>query len=734
MFHWICPECGRENPPSSRECPVCDRHERLEAAPAISLEMGRSEVASAGGVATLEAPPAPAPAVTEMRVADLQTVELPVPQWLALELAESAKRVATPAAAEPEPAVEQIAAAAEPVLETELEAAIALDPDDHPTVEIEVFVPQQPETAPEEPATEVTEPEAVIEESDAAREPEIVEILAESPVEETPQAVDTIAPEEEAIAQPELPEIASAVEPAESLEAAAPIASIPAEELIEAAQAAETSVAEEAPELLEAVPVFEAVETVETIELAGELEISTAEAEPALDEPVVQEDAEFLALFGDTQAEPELDPVAIAEAPEMEPEPVAAAEAPVLEVEPEPVAIAETQEVEVEPEIATIAETKEVEVEPEIVTIAETREVEVEPEIVTIAETQEVEVEPEPIGVAESPEPAPAAVAEDAQPEPEPVFEAAQEPPAEAEEEQNAGILALASVLNAEPAVTPVPADQLLSEETLLTTLPLPIPYEPAIPMQAMEAAIALPAVVGLAEPEILPEPQPEVMLPPEPERDPEPPLAGIRNLGSTTRFELTAADQPHFILAHEPSSSFLLPGPMLTQDLEGHRNSTIVTVLGQRQRRSGGIPGWAVTLMVTLIVLITAASVLFYRAPADPAQVATAVTSPSAASSNPLANYVQVTGVRFLINLNGKNEVHYLVVNQSNADMTDVALNITIRSVVNDQPICSFSIHLNRLAPYESKELSTTIEKLPQPFTTPDWRDIKTDVDIQMK
>jgi hypothetical protein len=704
MFHWICPECGRENPPSSRECPVCDRHERLEAAPAISLEMGRSEVASAGGVATLEAPPAPAPAVTEMRVADLQTVELPVPQWLALELAESAKRVATPAAAEPEPAVEQIAAAAEPVLETELEAAIALDPDDHPTVEIEVFVPQPPETAPEEPATEVTEPEAVIEGSDAAREPEIVEILAESPVEETPPAVDTIAPEEEAIAQPELPEIASAVERAENPEGAAPIASIPAEELIEAAQAAETSVAEEAPELLEAVPVFEAVEAVETIELAGELEISTAEAEPALDEPVVEEDAEFLALFGDTQAEPELDPVAIAEAPEMEPEPVAAAEAPVLEVEPEPVAIAETQEVEVEPEI------------------------------VTIAETQEVEVEPEPVGVAESPEPAPAAVAEDAQPEPEPVFEAAQEPPAEAEEEQNAGILALASVLNAEPAVTPVPADQLLSEETLLTTLPLPIPYEPAIPMQAMEAAIALPAVVGLAEPEILPEPQPEVMLPPEPERDPEPPLAGIRNLGSTTRFELTAADQPHFILAHEPSPSFLLPGPMLTQDLEGHRNSTIVTVLGQRQRRSGGIPGWAVTLMVTLIVLITAASVLFYRAPADPAQVATAVTSPSAASSNPLANYVQVTGVRFLINLNGKNEVHYLVVNQSNADMTDVALNITIRSVVNDQPICSFSIHLNRLAPYESKELSTTIEKLPQPFTTPDWRDIKTDVDIQMK
>src|SRR5580693_2555668 len=24
MFHWICPECGREIPPSVKECPACD--------------------------------------------------------------------------------------------------------------------------------------------------------------------------------------------------------------------------------------------------------------------------------------------------------------------------------------------------------------------------------------------------------------------------------------------------------------------------------------------------------------------------------------------------------------------------------------------------------------------------------------------------------------------------------------------------------------------------------------
>src|SRR6266404_2953356 len=24
MFHWICPECGREIPPAMKECPACD--------------------------------------------------------------------------------------------------------------------------------------------------------------------------------------------------------------------------------------------------------------------------------------------------------------------------------------------------------------------------------------------------------------------------------------------------------------------------------------------------------------------------------------------------------------------------------------------------------------------------------------------------------------------------------------------------------------------------------------
>src|SRR5580704_11149544 len=35
MFHWICPECGREIAPTVRECPACDPN-AVEAEPALA--------------------------------------------------------------------------------------------------------------------------------------------------------------------------------------------------------------------------------------------------------------------------------------------------------------------------------------------------------------------------------------------------------------------------------------------------------------------------------------------------------------------------------------------------------------------------------------------------------------------------------------------------------------------------------------------------------------------------
>src|SRR5579883_3163932 len=34
MFHWICPECGREIPPAVKECPACDPKAQVQPIPA----------------------------------------------------------------------------------------------------------------------------------------------------------------------------------------------------------------------------------------------------------------------------------------------------------------------------------------------------------------------------------------------------------------------------------------------------------------------------------------------------------------------------------------------------------------------------------------------------------------------------------------------------------------------------------------------------------------------------
>ena len=41
MFHWICPECGREIAPNMKECPVCDASSAETVAPleaAVAVE------------------------------------------------------------------------------------------------------------------------------------------------------------------------------------------------------------------------------------------------------------------------------------------------------------------------------------------------------------------------------------------------------------------------------------------------------------------------------------------------------------------------------------------------------------------------------------------------------------------------------------------------------------------------------------------------------------------------
>ena len=77
------------------------------------------------------------------------------------------------------------------------------------------------------------------------------------------------------------------------------------------------------------------------------------------------------------------------------------------------------------------------------------------------------------------------------------------------------------------------------------------------------------------------------------------------------------------------------------------------------------------------------------------------------------------------------KSEIQYLVINHSDADISDVNAFVTLHGAKAGQPaVCRFSFKLGSIGPFESKEMSSQIEKT-RSLVLPDWQDLRADVQI---
>src|ERR1017187_951485 len=117
MFHWICPECGREIPPSVMECPACD----LKAAPSPApVESAREILPAASTEPEIALDPLLVLA-EQIRAAQVECPPAPPPEEASpglLELAAAVGISEAPGPSEPaEPAVPEEPALPEPVLE-----------------------------------------------------------------------------------------------------------------------------------------------------------------------------------------------------------------------------------------------------------------------------------------------------------------------------------------------------------------------------------------------------------------------------------------------------------------------------------------------------------------------------------------------------------------------------------------------------------------------------------------
>ena len=181
------------------------------------------------------------------------------------------------------------------------------------------------------------------------------------------------------------------------------------------------------------------------------------------------------------------------------------------------------------------------------------------------------------------------------------------------------------------------------------------------------------------------------------------------------------------------------LPGPTLPPDLARMQNANVVTVIGD-SRGGFRIPGWIRSSLIALTVVLLGTAIMFYFFPVAHSNAETKTPSDISQSaaqqppSTPLAQYIEVTGFRIVVDFNKKSEIHYLIVNHSAADLSDVTVYVTLRTASakpGQPPLCKFSFRAPTLGPFESKEMTSSIEKLNRSLTLPEWQDLRSEVQI---
>ena len=98
------------------------------------------------------------------------------------------------------------------------------------------------------------------------------------------------------------------------------------------------------------------------------------------------------------------------------------------------------------------------------------------------------------------------------------------------------------------------------------------------------------------------------------------------------------------------------------------------------------------------------------------------------------LLKYIEVTGLRLVEDKSKKSEVVFLVVNHSQAPLTDLAGTVTLRPSTakrGDEIVGIFAFQHVSLGPAESRELRAPLKTTLRPYELPDWQFLRTEISI---
>jgi len=181
------------------------------------------------------------------------------------------------------------------------------------------------------------------------------------------------------------------------------------------------------------------------------------------------------------------------------------------------------------------------------------------------------------------------------------------------------------------------------------------------------------------------------------------------------------------------------LAGPCVPQELRSLTKQH--SRPGASTRKKAGLPAWTVSFAVALTLFLGVGSLLQYLGANREAKAAAATSQPSDQSSSsaptselPSSKLVEVTGLRIAAGANQRPQLEFLVVNHSAVPLSDVGLNIAVRSATSHSgvaPLFRVSTTIPSLGAYQSREFRAELDPQVHATEIPDWQSLRAEVRI---
>lgn len=219
-------------------------------------------------------------------------------------------------------------------------------------------------------------------------------------------------------------------------------------------------------------------------------------------------------------------------------------------------------------------------------------------------------------------------------------------------------------------------------------------------------------------------------------------PLAPLQDYSPAASRIIQAAAPSLKILTPDSRPRVTLPGPALPPELASPQDINLAPVLPGKPALLGdrSLPGWVVSSLTMLALLLLGVVVAGYFAPLARSNAVSKVATPASRapvvqlSSRPLAQYIEVTGFRILVDPHRQREIHYLVVNHSADQLSGMTIYVTLQSSnsrLGQPPLCRFSFRSPHLAPFESKEMASMIDTASPSAILPGWEDLHAELQV---